>query len=370
VNDHQEMQFADPAWQPQATQASGAAPQAQAEESVGTSTPDVPRPENEAEHDYNQGYQGARTENYQAPGRGDVFQNQQKPSLQPQQPWYSRLPTWAWVLIIIALLGGFGGGSRGGIGGSVVGGIIVIFLVFVWWLIASGRMRVNLSGETLPAETRTFEVGTQPTIIVNNKAGSIRLSAGQEGLVSITTTKRGYLFRTQGNTAAQVWYNQDTANNTISARIENAKFFGQNFVDFEITVPPQANLQLVTNAGNIFVQNVAGQMKLQADAGSINATQVALQGRSRLKTDAGSITFTGELDLAGDYEFSTDLGNIEATLPAGASFNLDAKTDLGSISTNVAIPQSRTRAAGQVGIGPYPRLKLRTDVGSVRVFRG
>lgn len=364
------MQFADPAWQPQAMQDTGPAPQAEVEEPVGTPASGAPRQDNETKYDYSQGYQGTRTEDYQAPGRDDTFQNRQKPSFQPQQPWYSRLPTWAWILIIIALFGGFGGGSRGGFGGSIVSGIVVLFLIFVGWLIFSGRMRVNVNGEAQPAETRTFEVGAQPTIIVNNKAGSIRLSAGQEGKVSITTTKRGYLFRPQANTDAQIWYNQDNATNTISTRVEGPKLFGKHVVDFEITVPPQASLELVTNAGNISVQNVAGQMKLRADAGSINTTQVALQGKSRLKTDAGSITFTGELDPAGDYEFSTDLGNIDATLPTGASFNLDAKTDLGSVSTNAAIPQSRTRAAGQVGIGPYPRLKLRTDVGSLRVFRG
>lgn len=280
------------------------------------------------------------------------------------------LTPWAWVLIFVVLFGGIGGGSMAGMAGSVFSSIVVLFLVLVGWLIFSGRMRVNLSGETQPAETRTFEVGAQPTILIANKAGSIRLRAGQEGQVSITTTRRGYLFHPQANTDSQIWYNQESATNTVSARVEGAKLFGKNLVEFEIVVPPRASLELVTNAGNVSVQNVAGRMKLQSDAGSISATQVTLHGKSRLKTDAGLITFAGALDPTGDYEFSTDLGNVDATLPADASFNLDAKTDLGSVSTNLPLTQQqRTRASGLVGTGPYPHLKLRTNLGSVHVVR-
>ena len=241
----------------------------------------------------------------------------------------------------------------------------------IGWLIYNGFLRVNLSGEAQAPETRTFEVGAQPTLVINNKAGSVRVRAGQEGQVGITTTRRGYLFNQRPDNDAQISYNQEAASNRVTARVEAWKAFGKNAIDFDVVVPPQSNLELVTNAGIVSVQNIAGQITLRSDAGTISASQVTLRGQSRLRTNAGSISFNGVLDPAGDYELSTDLGTVDATLPADASFNLEAKTDLGTVTTNFPLAHSQmTRASGQVGSGPYPRLHVKTNLGTVTVRRG
>lgn len=374
------MQFADPAWQPRVTQefdqeqdipapqlawipASGAGTQTQANEPI---------------PDYAQGYR-AQTANppehdepIQPPPQQPSFQGQpqQQPFFQAQQPWHRRLPTWAWLLIGVLVLGSI---VKPAFSGDGVGTLIFLLILggIIAWLIYSGRMRVNLHGETQPSETHTFEVGTHPTIVINNKAGSIRLHAGQEGQVSITTTKRGYLFNQRFNSDAQVSYNQDNTINRVSARVDSWKPFGKHAIGFDITVPRQSSLELTTNAGNVSVQNVDGEMKLRSDAGNVSADQVTLHGNSRLRTNLGNVSFTGSLDPSGNYELSTDLGNIQATLPTDASFNLEAKTDLGSVTTNLPLTQKQhTKASGQVGNGPYPRLRAKTDLGSVRVHRG
>jgi hypothetical protein len=370
------MQFADPAWEPHNTQGSGQEeslpPLQQAETPVAGSALGATQQADQTEHEYAQGYQAQTA---YTPGQGETFQQgpqQQQYFYQPQQPWYKRLPIWAWLLIFIVVFGGVGRPAFEASGpfGALWSLVVTAFLVFVAWLFITRRVSVSLGGEKQPAETRTFEVNTLPTVVINNRAGSIRLRSGQEShQVSITTTKRGYLFSPQWNRDAQISYNQDSAANTVSARVDSWKPFGKNAIDFDIVVPPQANLRLTTNAGNISVQNVAGQIELKADAGSISATQVELQARSRLKTDAGSIAFAGSLDPLGNYELTTDLGSINVSLPADASFSLDAGTDLGSVSTNLPLVQQRTKVSGQVGVGPYPRLKVKTDLGSVSVYR-
>ena len=364
------MQFADPAWQPGATQEFGQEQATPAPQPTWTSAPgpETNAQAGEAEHTYSQGY---RQQNAQAPEYNASSQGQQQQTFfQPPRQRQGRVPPWAWVLIIIVLFSGGPFFSLGN-GGHIIGALWTVFILFVLWLLFTRRMRVSLSGEAQPAETRTFEVGAQPTIVINNKAGSIRLHAGQEGQVGITMTKRGFLFSQRWDRDSQVWYNQDQGTNTVSARVDHWRPFGKNAIDFDIVVPPQANLELITNAGTVSVQNVAGQMKLESDAGTITASQVTLSGRSRLKTDAGTITFDGGLDPSGDYELTTDLGTIDVTLPAGTSFNLDAKTDLGTVTTNFPISQpQKSKGYGQVGVGPYPRLKVKTDLGSVRVMRG
>lgn len=363
------MQFADPAWQPGATQEFGQEQENPAPQPSWASAPgpETATPGDESEQNYSQGY---RAQNTQAPEYNSSFQGQQQQAYyQPPRQRQGRVPPWAWILIVVVLLSG-GPFFPLGNGGHIIGALWTLFVIFVLWLLFTRRMRVSLNGEAQPAETRTFEVGAQPTVVVNNKAGSIRLRAGQEGQVSITTTKRGFLFSQQWDRDSQVWYNQDQGSNKVSARVDNWRPFGKNAIDFDIVVPPQASLELITNAGIVSVENVSGQMKLQSDAGTITASQVTLSGRSRLKTDAGTITFEGGLDPAGDYELTTDLGTVNVSLPASASFTLDARTDLGTVSTNFPVTQpQKNKAYGQVGVGPYPRLKVKTDLGTVRVTR-
>ena len=374
------MQFADPAWQPKVTrefEAIAPAPTGTASSGAGaTSTSQA----GEADYDeYAQGYraQGARTSERENPAQSQPpplsFQNQQQPfSIQPFLDWCKRLPAWAWWLIGLLVLSGFvqNAINQDGFAGALFSLIFVSALALVGWLLWTRRVRISLSGETQAAETRTFSVSAQPTIILKNKAGSINLRAGQEGQVSITTIRRGYLFSQHFDKETPISYNQESATNTITARTGSWRLFGKNAITFDVAVPPQANLQLSTNAGNISVENVAGQITLRSDAGTLQATNVALQGKSRLKTDLGTITFSGSLAPTGNYELTTDLGTINATLNADASFDLNAKTDVGTVTTNLPLNQlQRNKAYGSVGTGPYPKLKVKTDLGTINIQR-
>ena len=386
------MQFADPAWQPKVTREFEAITPAETISSSANATTTFQA--GEANYDnYAHGYraQSAQTGGREIPSQGQQApplqgqrppsSNQQQPPLQSQQPLplsqqiqnlYRRLPAWAWWLIGILALSSIiqSAASQGGAAGAFFSLLFIAALVWAGWLLVTRRVRVSLLGETQAAETHTFTVGAQPTVVLKNKAGSIHLRAGQEGQVRITTTRRGYLFSPRLDKETPISYNQDSAHNTVTARTGSWRLFGKNAINFEVAVPPQANLQLTTNFGSISVQNVAGQITLHADAGTIRADQVTLQGKSRLKTDAGSIDFSGSLDPAGNYELSTNLGTIDATLAADASFELTAKTDLGTITTDPSLPQQQhNRVNGTIGNGPYPRLKLKTDLGTISVRR-
>lgn len=366
MSENHEMQFADPAWQPGAAQDVTEGQANPAPPPAWTPPPDMNQGGSPAEQQYTQGYRG-QGENFQAPPQQAPFRYQQRPFFQPQQPWYNSVPKWVWIVVAIIVITSF---LSSGIGTAF--GIILLLCICggIGWLIYNGRLRVNPAGETQPPETRTFEVSAHPTLVINNKAGSVRVRAGQDGQVSITTTRRGYLFDQRPDNDVQISYNQDATSNRVTARVEAWKAMGKNAIDFEVIVPPQSNLELVTNAGIVSVQDIAGQMTLHSDAGTISANQVSLRGQSRLRTNAGSITFAGTLDPVGDYELTTNLGTVDATLVADTSFNLEAKTDLGTVTTNFPLAHSQmTRAYGQVGSGPYPRLQLKTNLGTITVHR-
>lgn len=386
MNNEQEMQFADPAWEPKVTREFDAVTSSEAVHSHVNQPPTFQA--DEADKDYAHGYraQNARTAGREIPSQPQQpseqnpppftqqqapFQGQQSPPLSQQiQALYQRLPRWAWWIIGIVIVSNIvqTAANQGGAAGAFFGLLIVGALVLVGWLIITRRLRVSLAGETQAAETRTFMVGAQPTLLLKNRAGSIRLHAGQEGQVAISTTRRGHVFSPRLDRDVPIMYQQDQASNTITARTGGWYLFGKNTITFDVTVPPQSNLELRSDFGSISVENIAGQMNLRTDAGTIKASQVMLQGKSRLKTDAGTIDFSGSLAPNGTYALDTDLGTINATLSADSSFELNAKTDLGTISTNLPlVSQQRNKLSGIVGSTPTSRLKVKTDVGTITI---
>ncbi len=389
MSDEQEMQFADPAWQPQPTQPfdtsriDATLQSDQRPEEDSTAFLNNAQPSGKVEHTYDQGYQAQYTS---IPGTQDAkpSQSQQRPqrqqaplpppqNQQQQSSFHSAQsqsrqvpPRIWWLIAIIVAISVFGQADN--FFGGIFFLLVSIALIAVIWKFIKGRWRLNITGERLPAETRTFAVDEMPTIQVNSLAGSIRLHNGQEKQVTITATKRGYLFRgPSSDTDAEISYTQDRLKNAITARVSSWRPTGKHIIDFDITVPARSSLELSTNAGKLIVQGIEGQIQLKTDAGTIEVSQTILQGWSLLKTNAGSITFSGTVAATGDYEMSTDLGSVKASLATTSSFFLDAHTDLGSVSTNLPLIQpQKNRLLGQIGRGPaYPRLRLKTNLGSV-----
>jgi hypothetical protein len=175
-----------------------------------------------------------------------------------------------------------------------------------------------------------------------------------------------------------VSYSQNTEANTVTVNVERtSRFnsFGSTSVDFDVTVPSAATLQLKTNTGSIDVTGVSGHMVLVSNTGSIEARDGKLSGTSQLMTNTGSITFNGSIDRSGSYQFITNTGSVDVTLPTESVFHVDASTDTGSINTNFAgvmvQPHQFTGADahGDVGSSPQATVSLRTNTGSINLFQ-
>lgn len=369
-----EMQFADPDWQP--TQRPHPSPVREQSRPAPVEIDHFPdsyqhadQPANPEASDrdkagtyaeYSRGYQGASSNTSK--------DREQEAAQKPQKKARSRRSSLFWIvaaIILIALIADPIGEDvialfwRFLLLIVVVGGLFALFFVI-------RRNRRSVSS----VETHTFSVATQPKIIMRNNAGAIRVHpGGEESQVVVETTRRGR-FLLGGD--IDVRYDQNTAKNSISLKTSGGwSFIGSQWVDFDITVPRNADLELKNDAGSITVSGIAGQISCSADAGSVKVTDSWLYGNSKLKTDAGAITFSGALDSRGSYAMSSDAGTVTVTLPPNASFRLDAKTDVGSINSDFPLTIQRDFPGGKarcdVGRPPYPTLKLRTDVGSINI---
>jgi hypothetical protein len=366
---NEEMQFADPEWQPP-----GQRSNEPEQEPFHPKPVSVPRDENpvrfssqqgesDSESDYFAGYQARQKQHHAVP---------------PKHRQPRRTRRWFWIILVLVILTFFAGRPFFIDGGYLVEGfflenaifgLCVLAMLVVIIAVFRNRGKVAFKNSST-VETRDFLVGNRPTIIVNNGIGTIRvLSSPEINQVRIRATKqnKGWMHI---NNDLQVHYDQRAGDNTIVVDSKHRwSIFGKNSVDYDIIVPLIADLELKTDIGKIDVSDVIGQMRLISDAGSIHATHISLQRQSKLKTDIGSLNFSGSIDPQGTYKFLSDAGSINVTLPEDASFYVDASTDVGSIRCNFPIKhqskKTHTKLKGKVGNPPFATLILKTDVGSI-----
>lgn len=263
---------------------------------------------------------------------------------------------WPWIVLTLFLLFLL-----------ISGGTVVLFGVFGFTGYASSA-----------TETRTFTTSTYPTLVLNNDTGSIHVRAASSGSeITIQATRHGSPWANLND--IQVSYAQNTTTNSVTVnvdRVNTASFFAALSVDFDVTVPSAAALQLKTNTGSIDVSGVSGQMTLSSNTGSLQVSAGTVKGNTALLTNTGSVTFNGTIAESGTYTFTTNTGSVNVTLPSESVFHVDASTDTGSIDTNFpgVVVQHRqvvgSDAHGDVGSSPQATITLRTSTGSINLYQG
>jgi hypothetical protein len=260
---------------------------------------------------------------------------------------------------------------------------VVLTLILLFVLIGAGLVALfgvfGFTGyATTSTEAQTFTMSTYPTLVLNNDTGSIHVRAAPSGnVISIQATKHGNPWSNLND--IQVNYAQNTATNTVTVnvdRVNATSFFAALSVDFDVTVPSAAALQLKTNTGSIDVSGVSGQLTLSSNTGSLQVSGGTVKGTTALTTNTGSVTFNGAITEGGNYTFTTDTGSVNVTLPAESVFHVDASTDTGSINTNFpgVVVQHRevtgADAHGNVGSSPQATITLGTNTGSINLYQG
>jgi hypothetical protein len=270
-------------------------------------------------------------------------------------PQYKRRNSaWPWIIVSFVLLFML-----------IIGGLFTLFSI--------GAL-TNVNNVT---ETRHFAVSANPTLIINNDTGSMHLRASNSASdVTIQATRHNGLW---GNVnAITVSYTQDKEGNTVTVdvgRISGSNIFTNASVDFDVTAPSAAILQLKTNTGSIDVSGMSGQMVLTSNTGSIMANNGTASGNTQLITNTGTVTFNGSIARSGTYQFQTNTGSVNVTLPGDSSFHVDASTDTGTINTNFSgvhvQPHQFTGAdaQGDGGSTPGATVTLRTNTGSITLYR-
>lgn len=260
--------------------------------------------------------------------------------------------------------------------------VLAVFLVLVFtWVVGLffSTIGFNFPGytNTVTETPRHFAVSATPTVVINNDIGSIHVQSGDAGSdVTIQATKHAGLGSNVNN--VQVSYSQNSSANVITVNVDrtsNASFFNSPSVDFQVTVPNNASLELKTNTGGLDVNGVSGRMSVRSNTGSVEVRNGVLNSGSMLNSNTGSITFNGSINKTGSYQFMTNTGSVNVTLPASSAFHLDASTDTGSITSDfpgVYVQHPNFTGAvvhSDVGSSPQATITMTTNTGSINLHQ-
>lgn len=380
---NQEMQFADPDWEPSRSgqQSPAYTPQPVNDDRRERLQPPVVEMPPSEEQTYG-GYAAAQPEQFRQP-----------PSYHyPQRPYRRRRRrAWLWIVIAILFISLMGGGA------SALGSI--------------GQRSVTQENafNTLPAGT--------PTIIINEANGNIHVSRGNS--LNIEDVKQSSFFDDPNNISVKF----DTSGNVITVNVDTGNgFLSERSVDFNITVPENANLQLKTTSGDISVDNTSGSMTLTTTSGNVTTTndtfngdatlsatsgdiqaendtfsgnaflsttsgdismdQDTLNGSAKVNDTSGNIDFNGTLASSNaphtSYQFTTVSGDISVGLPSNANVNVQADTTSGSIdagdfSSTITVQDtnqgSGSHAGGVIGSPSDALLVLGTSSGDITIHQ-
>jgi hypothetical protein len=277
----------------------------------------------------------------------------------------------------------------------LVGAVLLAAIVLI---IATRPPATTVPRHPAPGTT-VFQVGQRVALRFVHSTGSVHLSAGPDGQVSITENRSGI------TDAIHTSYRQQGDVITVTVSIDNGLLLA-TWVDFNVAVPQDmtanvavaagtlkaagltGNFVLQDTNGSIWAANLGGVIALQTASGSINASHVSgqlsaitnngtitaistrLRGQSLMQAQNGTISFHGSLDPGCHAVFRNTNGATGVTLPRGSSVLVDARARSGSInsafsSVRVASDSGGRVAHGRVGRGASARLSIQTMGGSI-----
>ena len=132
-------------------------------------------------------------------------------------------------------------------------------------------------------------------------------------------------------------------------------YFGIHFghhIEVEILMPPDADLDIRTDDGNVIVNGINGNQRISTDDGSIELFDVTGEfdldsddgsiyvrnatGSLHASTDDGDITYHGRL-VGARHFVEADDGDVEFRIPADSALHIDVSLDDGHVHSTIPI---------------------------------
>ncbi len=303
-------------------------------------------------------------------------------------------------------------------------------------LLAAGSLGARTLGERVEERfDRTEALPRDGRVVLKNVSGDIQVATWSQEQVKIEALKTSEADSEKDakDNAAEVTIEVTREGNTlrIETRYPRRGFWGRHntnvSVDYKLTVPDKASIDLDSVSGDItadavggafkahsvsgnvdskgaagsvdvdtvsgdvtvtksgadaFLKSVSGNIEISEVHGSVEAESVSgdlkLLGVSGAKdvksnTVSGNVEYRGDVPAAGSFRMESHSGDIRLTVPADSAFDFEANTFSGTIDSDFPIQMSGRvnprELRGTVGKGGA-MLRLSTFSGNIEVKKG
>jgi len=159
---------------------------------------------------------------------------------------------------------------------------------------------------------------------------------------------------------------------SVNTRLPRGGFFGHGgAVDYHITLPRHARLEVKTVNGRVSIEGLEGRLLASTVNGGVEITDAA--GEVHATTVNGSIRAQYDAADDGQHRFETTNGSVTVTLPDDATGRFEAHTVNGSISTDFPLTVEgrmfKRHLEGRLGDG-RGSYQISTVNGAVRIRKG
>lgn len=237
------------------------------------------------------------------------------------------------------------------------------------FLLAAGAAAVLLAGASVSAAgqrvEKHFAVKTRPVVVIQNAAN---------GRIEVKSSKNPEVTVIANQTSNKVNFDMEQVGDRIDITANVVDASAQP-TDLEtsllLTVPEETELQLKTETGLIYVEQVMGDMTLESVKGDVHLKEVSgyiivrttegslvctqcagkldfksVRGGAQvlqpaltnvsLFTTSGNILFDGDFVRTGLYTMKSGTGLVEVRFSGNDSFDLQAKTATGTVDNQAA----------------------------------
>ncbi|HVO58993.1 MAG TPA: DUF4097 family beta strand repeat-containing protein [Dongiaceae bacterium] len=160
-----------------------------------------------------------------------------------------------------------------------------------------------------------FTVKGRPVVMIQNVAN---------GRIEVKSWKNSEVVVNASQGSSKVGLEMEQADDRIEVTanvLDPSASDAELAANFQLTVPEETELQIKTQSGLIYVEQVLGDMKLESVAGDVHLKEVS--GYIIVRTTGGSLVCT---QCAGKLDFSSISGNAQILQPALRSANMITMT--------------------------------------------
>ena len=221
-------------------------------------------------------------------------------------------------------------------------------------------------GATAIRKDMHFKVGKHPMVSISNQYGPISVKAGAPRQVLVTVIIHSDKVEVdQSHSGSRV----DLVSHLLAGSDETS-----GVVEYEIQVPPEANLTLHSGNGIIHAEKLHGDVSAEGANAAIEVVDcgdghvsartlnggvtitnvrnghveitsmggdVIMNGVSgpfvQVESNSGKIQYDGDFGSGGEYSFTSHTGNIDAAAPAYASIDVLARSNTGAVQSDFSL---------------------------------